>query len=89
MKHGTDAEYKERARSAHNRKVSRRNQNQHGRTDLAQTDGLKLVAKDKKKKKKNYAVIEDQEFDLTRIRRLGDTITDAEIAEIKSWLLEF
>ena len=66
------------------RKLTDDRKPKHGNTKLAVTDGLKPI-KAKGKGRKQHVVIDDQVFDLTRIRNRGDLLSDADIAEMEGW----
>jgi len=66
------------------RKLTDDRKPKHGDSKLAKTDGLKPV-KPKGKGRNQHIVIDDQVFDLKRVRNLGDLLSEDDIAEMEGW----
>lgn len=70
-------------RKQRKQKLTQDRRNPHGNQHLAQTDGLKTIRTNNQRNKN--IVIDNQVFDLRRVRNSGDLLTEDELYEMESW----
>lgn len=74
---------KAKIRQERKRKLTDDRKPKRGDSKLAQTEGLKTIRTGGKRNQR--IVIDDQVFDLKRIRNRGDLLTADEIADMEGW----